>query len=102
MPRDRGHVNSFGGILLLGEPTPGTYVLTVGGWDKEQSADISYQVTMTLSSQNDNAPPLLSGPDRRRGLSRQSRPPLLPHLRDLSHLRHLSDPSTGCSRSTGC
>ena len=56
-------ISSFGGTLLLGELAPGTYLLTVGGWDDDQAADISYQLSLAISfSTNDNAPPLVSGP----------------------------------------
>ena len=51
-----------GGTLIFAQLTPGTYLLTVSGWDTAQAASISYQVALTMDTQNDNAPPLLSGP----------------------------------------
>ena len=53
---------SFDGTLLVGALAPGTYLLTVSGWDTNQAAKIAYHVALKLVSQNDNAPPLLSGP----------------------------------------
>ena len=46
----------------MGNLFPGTYDLTVSGWDASQAADISYQIKLTMDPQDDNAPPLLSGP----------------------------------------
>jgi hypothetical protein len=47
---------------LVAALAPGTYLLTVSGWDKAQAADLSYQVDLAMVTQNDNAPPLVSGP----------------------------------------
>lgn len=48
--------------LLQGGLAPGTYLLTVSGWDASQAADVSYQLNLAMPTQNDNAPPLLAGP----------------------------------------
>ena len=40
----------------------GTYTVAVGGWTAGQSASVSYQLTMDLVGQQDNAPPLVDGP----------------------------------------
>jgi hypothetical protein len=56
-------VSSFGGgTLLVGELLPGTYLLKVSGWNPSQAAAISYRVTLKFINENDNAPPLVSGP----------------------------------------
>jgi hypothetical protein len=50
------------GQSLFGELAPGTYTINVGNWSAVQSAAISYQLAITFTSANDNAPPLYSGP----------------------------------------
>ncbi len=56
-------LNSWPGSPTLdGELTPGTYLLVVNGWDSSQAADVSYQVSLAMITQDDNAPPLVSGP----------------------------------------
>ena len=61
-PSGQAEGYGFGGTLILAQLVPGTYLLTVSGWDQDQAAGISYQVGLTFGSQDDNAPPLLSGP----------------------------------------
>jgi hypothetical protein len=50
------------GQSLFGDLAPGTYTITVGDWSTGQSAEILYQLAITFTSANDNAPPLISGP----------------------------------------
>ncbi len=52
---------STGGVLAS-ELAPGTYFLVVGGWTAAQAPGISYQVAISMATQNDNAPPLVAGP----------------------------------------
>ena len=51
-----------GSPTLDGELVPGTYLLVVNGWDSSQAPDVSYQVSLAMITQDDNAPPLVSGP----------------------------------------
>ncbi len=41
---------------------PGTYTVIVGGWSPSQSASLSYQLTLKLLQQQQDAPPLVDGP----------------------------------------
>src|SRR5262249_53102919 len=50
------------GTVLFCQLAPGIYLLEVSGWDKGKAAAISYKVALTFITQNDNAPPLLTGP----------------------------------------
>jgi hypothetical protein len=58
----QGIFSEAGGTVLFGELAPGTYDLEVSGWNASEAASLSYQVRVTMSSQDDNSPPLLSGP----------------------------------------
>ena len=50
------------GQLFFGPLNAGTYTVAVGGWTAGQSASVSYQLTIDLVGQQDNAPPLVDGP----------------------------------------
>ncbi len=54
--------SSSSGGLLASELAPGTYFLVVGGWTSTQAPGVSYQLTISMATQNDNAPPLVAGP----------------------------------------
>jgi methionine-rich copper-binding protein CopC len=54
--------SSWGSAPVVGELLPGTYLLVVNGWDSSQAPDVSYQVSLAMITQDDNAPPLVSGP----------------------------------------
>ncbi|MGO9601762.1 MAG: Ig-like domain-containing protein [Isosphaeraceae bacterium] len=48
--------------VLLGNLAAGTYLLSVSGWTAAQGAELSYKIALTIISQYDNAPPLVTGP----------------------------------------
>jgi Bacterial pre-peptidase C-terminal domain len=50
------------GSTILTDLHPGFYVLHVGGWSLDLSADMSYQVHLNLAVTFDNPPPLVFGP----------------------------------------
>ncbi len=79
-------LNSWPGSPTLdGELVPGTYLLVVNGWDSSQAADVSYQVSLTMITQDDNAPPLVSGPAPAVAIQLDSvAPPTLRHRRRRS------------------
>ncbi len=87
-PSGQAEGYGFGGTLILAQLVPGTYLLTVSGWDQDQAAGISYQVGLTFGSQDDNAPPLLSGPAPAVAIQLASvAPPSTPRRRRRSHRR---------------
>ncbi len=53
---------SYSGQDFFAPLAAGTYTVTVNGWTAGQSANVSYQLTMDLVGQQDNAPPLVAGP----------------------------------------
>ena len=53
---------SSDGQVFFGPIIAGTYTVAVGGWTAGQSSSVSYQLTMDLVGQQDNAPPLVDGP----------------------------------------
>jgi methionine-rich copper-binding protein CopC len=55
-------LTSSDGLVFFGPINAGTYTVAVGGWTGDQSASVSYQLTMDLVGQEDNAPPLVDGP----------------------------------------
>ena len=82
-------LNSWPGSPTLdGELAPGTYLLVVNGWDSSQAADVSYQVSLAMITQDDNAPPLVSGPAPAVAIQLDSVvPPILRHRRRRSRRR---------------
>jgi hypothetical protein len=50
------------GLVFFGPLTPGTYTVVVGGWTAGQSASVSYDLTMDLAGQQNDAPPQVDGP----------------------------------------
>ena len=63
MPRvRRSPCSSSDGLVFFAPIVAGTYTVAVGGWTAGQSASISYQLTIDLVGQQDNAPPLVDGP----------------------------------------
>jgi hypothetical protein len=50
------------GQALFGDLAPGTYTISVGDWSAAESAAVAYQLAITFTSTNENAPPLVSGP----------------------------------------
>ncbi len=55
-------LTSSDGLVFFAPINAGTYTVAVGGWTGGQSASVSYQLTMDLVGQQDNAPPLVDGP----------------------------------------
>jgi len=55
-------LTSYDGLVYFAPLSAGSYTVTVGGWTAGQSSSISYQLTMDLIGQQDNAPPLVDGP----------------------------------------
>jgi methionine-rich copper-binding protein CopC len=53
---------SSDGLVFFGPLAAGTYTVGVGGWTAEESATVSYWLTVDLVGQQDDAPPLLDGP----------------------------------------
>ncbi len=64
MPRvRRSHCSlSSDGQVFFAPLVAGTYTVAVGGWTAGQSASVSYQLTIDLVGQQDDAPPLVDGP----------------------------------------
>jgi methionine-rich copper-binding protein CopC len=55
-------LSDFTGQAYFAPLTAGTYTIAVGGWTAGQSASVAYELTMYLVGQQDNAPPLVTGP----------------------------------------
>jgi hypothetical protein len=55
-------LTSSNGLVFFGSLTAGTYTVAVGGWTAAQSASVSYDLTMDLAGQQNDAPPLVDGP----------------------------------------
>jgi hypothetical protein len=55
-------LSQLDGRLLEGVLAPGTYLLKVSGSSQAQAPNIAYTVSLKFITQNDNAPPLLTGP----------------------------------------
>ena len=55
-------LSSSDGQVFFAPIDAGTYTVAVGGWTAGQSASVSYQLTIDLFGQQDNAPPLVDGP----------------------------------------
>ena len=53
---------SFNQLVFFAPLMAGTYTVIVGGWFPTQSASLSYQLTLNLFGEQDNAPPLVDGP----------------------------------------
>ncbi len=53
---------SWDGQTYFAPLTAGTYTVAVGGWTAGQSASVSYDLKIDLVGQQDNAPPLVTGP----------------------------------------
>jgi methionine-rich copper-binding protein CopC len=53
---------SIDGQEFFGRLIAGTYTVSVGGSTARESASVYYQLTINLVGQQDNAPPLVSGP----------------------------------------
>jgi hypothetical protein len=50
------------GRVLLGNLNAGTYYLSVSGWTTAQGADLSYNISLAIISQYNDAPALVAGP----------------------------------------
>jgi len=55
-------LTSNDGLVKFAPLSVGTYTVGVGGWTAGSSNRISYQLTIDLLGQQDNAPPLVDGP----------------------------------------
>jgi methionine-rich copper-binding protein CopC len=55
-------LTSNDGLVNFAPLSAGTYTVGVGGWTAGSSNRISYQLTIDLLGQQDNAPPLVDGP----------------------------------------
>jgi methionine-rich copper-binding protein CopC len=55
-------LSSPDGRDFFGPVKGGTYTVAVGGWTAGQSAGVAYKLTLNLTGQQDNAPPLMDGP----------------------------------------
>ncbi len=53
---------SFDGQDYFAPLVAGTYTVGVSGWSAGQSASVSYDLTIDIVGQQDNAPPLVTGP----------------------------------------
>jgi methionine-rich copper-binding protein CopC len=53
---------SSNGLVFFSPLAAGTYTVAVGGWTAGQSASVSYDLTMDLAGQQNDAPPLVDGP----------------------------------------
>jgi hypothetical protein len=53
---------SFDQLVFLAPLRAGTYTVILSGWSPDQCASLSYQLTVSLFGEQDNAPPLVDGP----------------------------------------